>query len=86
MGVNSLMQNAARYGVQASPFPSDPGAGFALAKSGQTPEVNPYSAQTNTTAGNRMAWRNLNQGAGGGTFQSFNDSSSAPMPPSALGA
>jgi hypothetical protein len=86
MSVNSLAQDAAKYGITGFSLPSDPGSGFVLAKMGKTPEVNPYSATTRTTAGNRMAWRNLNQGAGGGTFQNFGDSGSSPMMPQSLGA
>lgn len=71
-----------RYSVPQS----DTGSMFAVNRyQGQSDTPNPLNATTLSTAGSRMAWRNLNPGAGGGTYQSFGDSNNAPMPPSAIG-
>lgn len=76
MSVNSSAQfqsASEKYGIPAS----DPGSDFARNKYQGNPKVHSYSAQNRTTIGERTSWENQNPGAGGGTFQSFDDK--APM-------
>ena len=75
MSVVSNMQFASsdagsKYGVP----PSDPGSQFALNRYTGPTRVDSYSNQNRTTVGRKTTWENQNIGAGGGSWQSFGDS------------
>lgn len=81
MDSNPNVSMAQKYGIPQS----DPGSSFAMNKYQGPGKVRPYSAVNRTTVGNKTAWDNQNAGAGGGSFQNFDDNSSGTTPPPSIG-